>query len=271
MNLNKNEYLTLNHLSEDKELNKAPAGLTDAQYSVALKSLKAKGMVLAEFEEGGGVVDARIRLSGQAALDDYKDVEDHIIRMLIRREKLTEQQYILLKVARDNGRIVNVFGISGDVYKKQIWAPLYNLGYLIKDQEKNEIVISPIGNRLLGVIDKELAFEITDKNQDANTGSQENDSSHIAENGDFPNKELIEDLKKLFYNDIDAAKDFIIKIASTNKNPEKARIAAEYVNNKKISDLSCKKDLWEILHNHGLYEPSLNNWCKSINQYLKTK
>lgn len=269
MNLNKNEYLTLKHLSEDKELDKAPVGLTDAQYSVALKSLKAKGMVLAEFEEGGGVVDARIRLSGQAELDDYKDEEEHIIRMLIRREKLTELQYRLLKAARDNGRIVNIFGISRDVYKKQIWAPLYNQGYLIKDQEKNEIVISPIGNHLLGVIDKELAFEITAKNQDVNTVSQENDSSHIAENGDLPNNELAEDLKKLFYNDIDAAKDFIIKITSTNKNPEKARIAAEFVNNKKLSDLSCRKDLWSILKKHKLYNASSSNWRRAISTYLK--
>lgn len=349
MNINKNEYLALKHLSEDKEPDKAPVGLTDAQYATALKSLKAKGMVLAEFEEGGGMVDAKIRLSGQAVLDDYKDEEEHIIRTLIAKtmltvnqnpsgkqedlvqKPLTMQQYTLLKIARDKGCATNIFEVSKDTYKQEIWAPLTRNKYLTIDHNISALVITPLGKDLLETMEKELAYELTAKQAananiaDMDTGdtcklkinaahrkqfakgilmanelghfTDENGnpcqseqvidafaeffgdeeikdySSLLDENGNLQDKELIEELTKVFYSntDIFTIVDFIEKIRSTNNNTEKARIAADFVKTKNISDLSCKTDLWEVIKHHGLYKPKCNNWIKAINQFLPSK
>lgn len=83
------------------------------------------------------------------------------------------------------------------------------------------------------------------------------------------NVELVKKMCPLFYNNIIVTNSFVEKIKSTNTNTETTRIAAEFVNKKLLSDLSCKKPLWEILHNNNLYSAKLNNWCKSINTFLK--
>lgn len=68
--MNKNELKILYLLADGEQHDEAPKGMTDAQFSVALKSLKARGLVYAAFEEGGGVVASQITLNGCAVLDD---------------------------------------------------------------------------------------------------------------------------------------------------------------------------------------------------------
>jgi hypothetical protein len=33
---------------------------------------------------------------------------------------------------------------------------------------------------------------------------------------------------------------------------------------RKVSDISCNKVLWEILHENGYYAPTLSNWNSQI-------
>ena len=162
------EYLALQYLANGKDHDKTPDSLTDAQYYSALKSLKDKDMVYAAFVEGGEVFAAQIKTKGQAILDDLADEANHIIRGLIEKDNLTDEQFSLLKVARNDNGAKNIFGVSNDVYKKQIWAPLIGRGYLKLDRTINTIVITPLGNSLLTQIDKQLAYEITSKDKTCN-------------------------------------------------------------------------------------------------------
>ena len=330
------EYLTLQHLADGKDHGKSPDSLTDVQYYSALKSLKDKDMVYAAFVEGGEVYAAQIKTNGKAILDDLSDEANYIIRKLIKKENITDDQFLLLKVARDNNGAKNVFGITNDVYKKQIWSPLIGRGYLKLERAINSIVITPLGNRFLTQIDKDLAYEITSNYKTNNVSSSEyantttmpkenivsrpcikineehrkqiiediitaNHFGHFKDQNGNPfndkqiiyafaqffddekmkdfatskeeinsaNVELVKKMCPLFYNNIIVTNSFVEKIKSTNTNTETTRIAAEFVNKKLLSDLSCKKTLWEILHNNNLYSAKLNNWCKSINTFLK--
>lgn len=332
------EYLTLQHLANGKDHDKAPGSLTDAQYYSALKSLKDKNMVYAAFVEGGEVYTAQIKSDGQAIMDDLSDEANYIIRKLIKKENLTDEQFILLKVARDNDGAKNIFDVSNDIYKKEIWSPLIGRGYLKVDRSKNAIVITPLGIRILTQIDKDLAYEITTKantkdinpNNCSNTSTNQEDNvqelscikineeyrkqiikdiitansygyfkdkngnmlndkqiidafaqffnddkmreyTSAAEETNIDDEELVKELLPLFYNNIVATNSFIDKIKSTKCNPEIVRIAADFIKEKQLSDYSCKKPLWKILHNHKLYLASSNNWNKSINTYLFRK
>lgn len=111
------EYLTLQHLADGKDHGKSPDSLTDAQYYSALKSLKNKDMVYAAFVEGGEVYAAQIKTNGKAILDDLSDEANYIIRKLIKKENITDAQFLLLKVARDNNGAKNVFGITNKSMK----------------------------------------------------------------------------------------------------------------------------------------------------------
>ncbi len=75
MIMNRNEVKVLKLLADGKQHDEAPEGMTYAQFSVALKSLKMKEMVYAMFEEGGGVVASLIKMKGRAALDDLLQEE----------------------------------------------------------------------------------------------------------------------------------------------------------------------------------------------------
>lgn len=94
-------------------------------------------------------------------------------------------------------------------------------------------------------------------------------SSMVKESGELEDKELIDELLPIFYHIVPDVISFLEEIDGINKNPEIARVAATYVKDKKISDESCHSDLWNVLHKHDLYKPSLSNWCTYINKNLK--
>ena len=73
-----NEFRVLRTLSDGEQHDKAPKGLTEAQFCVAVKSLKMKNLVYAAFEEGGKVVSSQIKMEGRAVLDDLKGQEKKI-------------------------------------------------------------------------------------------------------------------------------------------------------------------------------------------------
>lgn len=93
-------------------------------------------------------------------------------------------------------------------------------------------------------------------------------SSMVNKSGELENKELINELLPIFYNSVPDVISFLEEIDGISKNPEIVKVAADYVSKGKISELSCRSDLWKILNKHGLYKPSLTNWYNYINEYI---
>lgn len=81
--------------------------------------------------------------------------------------------------------------------------------------------------------------------------------------------ELINALMPHFYNDNRLANviAYIKEIKEAKSNPAIARITVQYIKDKKISNFnnSHKRPLWQILHNHGLYNAKVDNWNKAVN------
>lgn len=163
--LTKNEIITLKHLADGQQHNDAPSSLSEAQYYMALKSLKSKGMVFAAFCEGEEVEDAQIKKSGQAVLDDLKSAEKRILRHIVAEEDLTQDQYELLQYAKKTGKCDNIFGIPWDDYKEQIWNELYQNKLIQSEYEHNQkkiLVLTRLGQQTVERIEDELYTLLSD-------------------------------------------------------------------------------------------------------------
>lgn len=90
----------LEHLADGEQHEEAPAGLTDAQYSVALSELKACDMVKVNVDEVGEVVSSQITKNGSAALEIFRRKEKKIIRKALQEFNLKHEQLRLLNIAR---------------------------------------------------------------------------------------------------------------------------------------------------------------------------
>lgn len=87
----------LKHLADGEQHEEAPAGLTDAQYSVALGELKAYDMVKVNVDEVGEVISSQIKTKGRAALDDLESLEKAMLNHILKKKKeLTKYSYGIL-------------------------------------------------------------------------------------------------------------------------------------------------------------------------------
>ncbi len=156
--LTKNEIITLKYLDEGKKRGEAPEGLTQAQFYAALKSLKNKGMVFAQFIEGGEVYASQINTEGLAALDDLKDEEARKLRVILRNFDITQNQYKLLCHIKEIGHDENIFEVPWNTYKNEIWLPIYQNGYLktMSGSDKKYLVLTDKGKELLQEIEDNL-------------------------------------------------------------------------------------------------------------------
>ncbi len=75
--------------------------------------------------------------------------------------------------------------------------------------------------------------------------------------------ELVIALKPIFFGDEDEARAFLDDIQGM-KPKQVTECVKAYLRMKKISDVSCRRDLWVILHENGLYDKSESNWNKQI-------
>lgn len=123
------------------------------------------------------------------------------------------------------------------------------------------LIYTSILNR---VPDKEIDVKRTDKI----IGITNNVEDETEKNDDT---ELIDNLVDIFYNDRNAAVNYLAKIRTMSKNPEKVTYTAGLVNEGKISDFSCRRNLWKLLHDSGLYPPQEGTWNKQIGNTVKTK
>lgn len=86
----------LEHLADGEQHKEAPAGLTDAQYSVALSELKACDMVKVNVDEVGEVISSQIKTKGRAALDNWKSLEKAMFNHILEEKELTKYSYEIL-------------------------------------------------------------------------------------------------------------------------------------------------------------------------------
>lgn len=98
-----NEFRVLRTLSDGEQHDKAPKGLTEAQFCVAVKSLKMKKLVCATFEEGGKVVSSQITMEGRAVLDDLKGQEKKILNHVLCARNIRGCDYNILLDLKNKG------------------------------------------------------------------------------------------------------------------------------------------------------------------------
>ena len=62
-------------------------------------------------------------------------------------------------------------------------------------------------------------------------------------------------------------KELVVEFLGRIKGAKPIDVTAEVnrlVKERKVSDISCNKVLWEILHDNGYYSPTLSNWNSQI-------
>ena len=75
--------------------------------------------------------------------------------------------------------------------------------------------------------------------------------------------ELINRLCPIFYNDVNQAKEFLNKIRGM-KATQITELVKDLRTKNIISEMSCHRDLWFILHEVGLYTKTESNWNERI-------
>lgn len=321
------QVVVLKHLADGEQHEEAPAGLTDAQFRVALSELKACNMVKVNVDEVGEVISSQIKTKGRAALDNWKSLEKAMLNHILEEKKLTKYSYeILVYYKKNTEKLKNIF--EGEKTNREFVAIVNSLikTHLLKidRRDNNKYYVTDEGLQLLEDIDYLL-----DKERDTwyNSKSMENThdsvtnniihldpksrknmkkfiittynygyykdengkpynledvmnayalflgddkfkdySSLVNKSGELEDKELIDELLPIFYNSVPDVISFLGEIDGISNNPEIVKVAADYVNNRKISEQSSRSDLWKVLKKHGLYKPSYSNWCNYINK-----
>lgn len=98
-----NEFRVLRTLSDGEQHDKAPKGLTDAQFCIAVQLLKQKNLINAAFEEGGKVVSSQIKMDGRAVLDDLKEQEKKILNHVLCARNIRGCDYNILLDLKNKG------------------------------------------------------------------------------------------------------------------------------------------------------------------------
>ena len=78
---------------------------------------------------------------------------------------------------------------------------------------------------------------------------------------------IIEQLKPIFWGDEEQIKSFLEKIRG-KKNTAITDVIAEGVKDRIISEQSCHRDLWKILHDAKLYSATESNYNLALNKKL---
>ena len=90
-------------MADGEQHDKAPKGLTDAQFCIAVQLLKQKNLIYAAFEEGGKVVSSQIKMAGSAVLDDLKEQEKVILNHVLCEKNIRGCDYKILLDLKNNG------------------------------------------------------------------------------------------------------------------------------------------------------------------------
>lgn len=98
---------------------------------------------------------------------------------------------------------------------------------------------------------------------DPKTWGKEDEEQEETEDEELVDGALVDDLLKFFYNDRDEVERFVARVRDARPMDVTAAVN-ELVRKRKISDISCKKPLWAVLHRHKLYEKQYSNWSKQV-------
>ena len=98
-----NEFRVLRTLSDGEQHDKAPKGLTDAQFCIAVQLLKQKNLIYAAFEEGGKVISSKINMAGCAVLDALTELEKAILNHALYARNIRKCDYEILLDLKNNG------------------------------------------------------------------------------------------------------------------------------------------------------------------------
>lgn len=82
---------------------------------------------------------------------------------------------------------------------------------------------------------------------------------------------IVRELTDVFYSDSKEAANFLASIRRMTKPTEITQLVTRLVEEGKISDLSCHRPLWSILHEHGIYTKSETNWDAQVKPVLRAK
>lgn len=74
---------------------------------------------------------------------------------------------------------------------------------------------------------------------------------------------IVSQLKPMFFGDDEEARRFLASIQGM-KPVQVTDLVNRLVGERKISDLSRKRDLWKVLHGCGIYAPSESNWNSQV-------
>ena len=77
--------------------------------------------------------------------------------------------------------------------------------------------------------------------------------------------ELVSRLKPIFYGDEKEARNFLSDIQDMKPRQITAKVT-QLVREKKISSLSKGRELWTVLHDSGLYQPTESNWNMQVGE-----
>lgn len=103
MSINIDEFHVLRTLSDGEQHDKAPKGLTDAQFCIAVQLLKQKNLIYAAFEEGGKVISSKINMAGCAVLDALTELEKAILNHALYARNIRKCDYEILLDLKNNG------------------------------------------------------------------------------------------------------------------------------------------------------------------------
>ena len=103
MSITINEFRVLRTLADGEQHDKAPKGLTDAQFCIAVQMLEQKKLIYAAFEEGGKVISSKINMAGCAVLDDLKELEKVILNHALYARNIRKCDYEILLDLKNNG------------------------------------------------------------------------------------------------------------------------------------------------------------------------
>ena len=77
-------------------------------------------------------------------------------------------------------------------------------------------------------------------------------------------KEIVAKLKPIFFNNESEASSFLSEIQDMKPKQITDRVN-QLVRERIISDMSCKRELWSVLHDYGLYDKTESNWNSQVN------
>lgn len=76
-------------------------------------------------------------------------------------------------------------------------------------------------------------------------------------------QEVVEKLAPIFYGQIEAAREFLVSIKGM-KPKQITNKVNQLVCDKKISQLSSHRDLWQVLHDYEIYTKTESNWNMQV-------